>query len=276
MVSRVPLVLIALCALSACGAPSADSRSGRVRVREGLEVLQVPTRELDAGADQGLLTLFYFDPRHFDLRLFTAAAHGEARPADRWLEEFGLIAVVNASMYLPNQRSTGFMVDHERENNPALNPRFGGFLGFGTPDSTLSPWVFAGEDCPGFSLEEIRRDYPVVVQNYRLLDCRGEPFAWSDARAYSSAAIGRDRRGWLVFAHSGGPCRTGDFARWLAVPRFGLTDAHFVEGGPEASLMLRDSGQEFRVIGAWPGVRSPAFRDVPNVLGVVEREAAVE
>lgn len=271
MFLRVTLALVALCSVAGCGQSSGGPETGRIRIRDGLEVQQVATRELGAPADEGLLTLVYFDPARFDLRLLTAAEYGDPRPADQWLEEFGLIAVVNASMYLPNQRSTGLMVDHERENNPAVNPRFGGFLAFGTRDSTLTPWVFAGEDCDGFSLDALRRDYPIVVQNYRLLDCEGEPFTWSDSRAYSSAAIGRDRRGWLVFAHSGVACLTSDFARWLSLPRFGLTDAHFVEGGPEASLMLRDAGHEFRVIGAWPGVRASGFRSVPNVLGVVER-----
>lgn len=268
---RVLCGLLALTVLGACARSSDPAEAGRVRVRAGLEVLQVPVRELGSGADEGLLTLVYFDPEYFDLRLLTSAEYGDPRPADRWLEEFGLVAVVNASMYLPNQRSTGLMIDHDRHNNPAVNPRFGGFLAFGSADSTRPRWVFAGEDCDGFSLEELRRRFPVVVQNYRLLDCTGQPFGWSDSRAYSSAAIGLDRRGWLVFAHSGAACRTAEFARWLARPRFGLTDAHFVEGGPEASLMLRDGGQELRVVGTWPGVRSPGFRDVPNVLGVVER-----
>ena len=248
---------------------------GRIRLRAGLEVQQVAARDLGSASD-GLLTLLYFDPAHFELRLLTAAEHGDARSVDQWLEGFGLVAVVNSSMYLPNHRSTGLMVDHGRLNNPAVNPTFGGFLGFGSSDSTLDPWVFTGEDCEGFSVEKIRADYPVVVQNYRLLDCAGEPITWTDTRSYSAAAVGRDSRGWLVFAHSGTACPTSEFARWLALPRFGLTDAHFVEGGPDASLMLRDGGHELRVVGSWSGVRSSGFRDVPNVLGVLARPESEE
>ena len=69
----------------------------------------------------------------------------------------------------------------------------------------------------------------------------------------------------------GRPAGLAEFARWLAMPRFGLSDAHFVEGGPEASLMLRDGSHEFRVVGSWPGIRVPTFRDIPNVIGVVGR-----
>lgn len=268
---RLRVLLCVVLFLTACEERPGAGAAGRIRINEGLEVHQVPSGELGPTSESGLLTLFYFDPARFDLRLLTSAQHGAPRPVDAWLEEFGLVAVVNASMYLPNQRSTGLMVDHDRANNPAVNPRFGGFLAFGSPDSTRTPWVFAGEDCEGFSLEQLREDYPVVVQNYRLLDCDARPFAWSDARSYSSAAIGLDRRGWLVFAHSGIPCPTREFARWLAMPRFGLTDAHFVEGGPEASLMLRQGHHEYRVVGSWPGVRASGFRAVPNVLGVVAR-----
>lgn len=271
MLSRVTAVLTISLLLSACGEGAAPSFAGRIRLREGLEVQQVAVRDLGSASESGLLTLVYFDPAFFELRLLTAAENGDARPVDQWFEEFDLVAVVNSSMYLPNHRSTGLMIDHDHLNNPAVNPRFGGFLAFGTLDPDLDPWLFAGEDCEGFSLEEIRRDYPVIVQNYRLLDCAGEPITWSDTRSYSSAAIGRDSRGWLVFAHSGVACPTSEFARWLALSRFDLTDAHFVEGGPDASLMLRVGGQELRVIGSRPGVRPSGFRDVPNVLGVLAR-----
>ena len=274
--SRLITLLALPLLLAACEGSEDPSAAGRIRLRAGLEVQQVAARDLGSTSADGLLTLLYFDPAHFELRLFTAAEYDGARPADRWLEDFGLAAVVNSSMYLPNHRSTGLMVDHERLNNPAVNPTFGGFLAFGSSDSSLDPWFFTGEDCAGFSVEELRRDYPVVVQNYRLLDCAGEPITWSDTRSYSSAAIGRDSRGWLVFAHSGAAVPTSEFARWLALPRFGLTDAHFVEGGPDASLMLRDGGHELRVIGSWPGVRPSGFRDVPNVLGVRSRQEAEE
>jgi len=268
---RVISLIAAALALVSCQQQGDAVSAGRLRIRQGLEVHQVPTAELGPNGGSGLLTLFYFQPEYFELRLLTAAGQGPARPADEWLEDFGLLAVINASMYLPNQRSTGFMVDHEHSNNPAVNPRFGGFLAFGSSDSTVGPWHFAGSDCEGFSLQELRERYPVVVQNYRLLDCVGEVFEWSDDRSYSSAAIGLDKRGWLVFAHSGTTCKPQEFARWLALPRFGITAAHFVEGGPEASLMLRHGAQEFRVTGSWPGVRGSGFRDVPNVLGVVPR-----
>lgn len=265
------LAILVLPVLLACNGGADAGSAGRIRISEGLEVQQVPSSELGPTDETGLLTLFYFDPGQFRLRLLTAAEYGDARPVDAWLEEFDLVAAVNASMYLPNLRSTGLMVDHGRANNPAVNPRFGGFLAFGASDSTLPPWRFAGEDCEGFDLEALREAYPVIVQNYRLLDCDDEPFQWSDARSYSSAAIGLDRRGWLVFAHSGTPCPTREFARWLAQDRFGLTHAHFVEGGPEASLMLRYGPHEYRVTGSWPGVRATGFRAVPNVLGVVSR-----
>jgi uncharacterized protein YigE (DUF2233 family) len=273
-VKYAPLVLpFLLTGICACANSDGTPASGRVELREGLELHQVQVRELDPNRSGGLITLLYFDPARFDLQLLTAAGQGRARSADGWLEDFSLVAVINASMYLPNQRSTGLMVSRDGANNPAVNPRFGGFLAFGPVETGAPVWAFAGEDCDGFDLESLRRRYRTVVQNYRLLDCRGQPFEWSDSKEYSSAAVGLDRRGWLVFAHSGAACSTSDFARWLADDRFGLTDAHFVEGGAEASLMLRDGSNELRVMGSWPGVKPPSFREIPNVLGVVERRS---
>ncbi|HKK70377.1 MAG TPA: phosphodiester glycosidase family protein [Candidatus Krumholzibacteria bacterium] len=259
-----------------CGAePNAGgARPPFVTLEPGLEVVR---RWPEGGAQgrQDPVTLVHVDPARFEMRLLTAAEHGGARPVDRWVEDFDLVAAINASMYLPNERSTGYMVDDERVNNPAVNPRFGGILAFGARSDDVPPFRLVGLECGGVTLEDLQRDYRAIVQNYRLLDCRGEPIPWQDRKLYATAAIGVDQRGWLVLVHSGAPQQTADLARWLAREDWGLVAAHFVEGGHDASLYVTGGRETISVVGRYEGTAAPReFREVPNVLGVVRRGTA--
>lgn len=251
-----------------CGeTPAADLREGTVVVTPGLEVER--TRP---SSDAPLLTVVHVDPTRYELRLLTAQEHGRARTAKAWADDFSLTGVINASMYMPNLRSTGLMRRGDVVNNGAINPRFEGFLAFGPRREGLPPVRMAGSDCG--DVDSLLVDYDVVVQNYRLLDCEGEAIEWRDPKTYSSAAIGIDDRGWVVFAHSGGPCRTSDFSRWLADPERRIDAAVFVEGGPDASLHLDAHGYSLEVIGSYPGGASGGRgREIPNVVGFGPRGA---
>ena len=60
------LGFVAFVLLAACGARTvAPDASGRIQLREGLEVLQVPVSELGVAPEFGLLTLVYFEPGQF-------------------------------------------------------------------------------------------------------------------------------------------------------------------------------------------------------------------
>lgn len=259
--------------------PTADAagelprQEGRFELAEGLVVERHLAARGDDGRNPALVTLVRVDPTRYELRLLTAAAHGGPRGADRWLEDFGLAGVVNASMYLPNLRSTGFMVDGARTNNGAVNPRFGGFFCFGAAHDSLPPVVVAGVDCPGFSLERLRRDYRVLVQDYRLLGCSGDPVEWNAGQVYPGVALAVDEAGWAVFVHTTTPFRMREFSRWLARPELRLVGAVFAEGGSDSSLLVRVGEAELREVGRpLPGLAGRApFVAVPNVIGFAPR-----
>jgi hypothetical protein len=273
---------VAIAALLACGpslAGCGDSqgRSGEhaatLQPAPGIEVhRRWPPGRSEVGNRDLPVTLVHVDPERYEFRLLTAERHGAPRTAEQWLGEFDLLGVINASMYMPNLRSTGLMIDDDKLNNPAVNPRFQGVFAFGARDEADPPVVFTGTDCEGFDLDELRARYRSVVQNYRLLDCEGTPLHWEDRKLYSAAAIGLDRRGWVVFVHSGSPSRTQDLARWLAQPKWGLVAAHFVEGGTDASLLVQTERAKVAVIGGYEGgIGGRSFQAVPNVIGFVSR-----
>jgi len=187
---------------------------------------------------------------------------GRRRPAE-WLEDFGLVAVINAAMFQPNGRSTAMMVDGELVNNGYDHPSYEGYLAF-RPLAANSPSVqLLGRDCEGFDLLRIRSEYAAIVQNYRLLDCDGQPIAWRDRRNYPATAIGLGSDGALVFVHSGGALEMHRFAELLR-DQLGLRAAVFTEGGPQAALSVRFEGQDLQLGGIGEG----PLRSLPLVLGL--------
>lgn len=218
-------------------------------------------------------TLVRADPRRYPLRLLAArTVGGGRRTLPRWAAEFGLIGLVNASMYREDDHSTGLLVAAGQAMTETDNREMGGYLAF-DPVRPADPAVtIAGRSCPGFDLDALRGRYRSIVQDYRLLDCDGGPIAWKDEKVYSAAALGLDGAGNIVFVTSRPPHRMADFAALLASPEVGLRAALYVEGGPEASLFVRSGGRTFEEIGSYEtgfqeddGNRE--FWPIPNVVG---------
>ncbi len=251
----------------------------RSTLTQGLIVESVSVSiEPPVAAGDGIITLVRIDPAHFLPRLLTAEEHGSSRTAAGWAREFGLAAVINASMFLPGGKSTGLMVDGTQINNGRVNPGFGAFFAFDptSSDGGVAASMF-GRGCPEFDLEAIRRDYRVVVQNYRMLNCQRRPIMWKDPKIYSVAAVAVDRDGWIVLIHSRTPYRMREFNTMIADPRLGLTAAMFVEGGPEASLFVGADDVTIEKTGSWetgfnPNDSNSRSWRVPNVIGFVPRE----
>ncbi len=223
------------------------------------------------------LLLVRIDPAQHELGLYTAARDGGPRTAREWASDRGLTGAINASMFTDSMRSTGLMVDGDHVNNGTDNGAFGGFFAF-NPTGADPPVAMFGRGCPGFDLDAIRTRYRVVVQNYRLLDCDGGPIAWKDEKIYSAAAIATDRAGRVVFALMRTPYRMDAFSKLLAQPELDLVAAHYVEGGPEATVYLRAGGLEVEAVGSFESLfvendDNVRAWDLPNVIGFKPRTA---
>ena len=235
---------------------------------------EAPRRELVPGLtferaraqDLGCLALARIDPRRFRLVVHTAALDGGDRPVPSWAERFGLVAVINASMFREDHRSIGMLVSAAGENNAGDNARLGGFLFFDPVDPADAPVELTGRTCPGFDLAALRRRYRGVVQNYRMLECDGSPIPWADPKATTAAVLALDADGWVVLALSPSLLRMSDLTRVLAAPALRLRQAVYLEGGPEASLFIKAGREEIAEVGV-----GGVFWAIPNVIGFVPR-----
>jgi hypothetical protein len=226
-------------------------------------------------ASDECLTLVRIDPVRFELRVHTAAADGGARTAPRWAHDRGLVAVINTSMFGDDDRSIGILRSGRSVNRDRDNPRLGGFLAFDPVERSSPPVLMTGRNCAGFDLADLRRRYRGLIQNYRLLGCRGGAMRWSDPKIYSAAAVGLDRAGHVVFLHARAPMRMADFSRLLARRDLRLRAAMYVEGGPEASLFAAAGEMRVEEVGSFEtgfwDHSNRRFWPIPNILGAAPR-----
>lgn len=210
------------------------------------------------------------DLAHHRLRILSAARDGASRPATAWREAFHLTAVINAGMFHTNGDPVALIVD----NGVALsadNKAYLGYFAFDPVAKTDPPVLVTGRDCPHFSLADLRTRYRSIVQAPRLLGCAGEPLPWQDKKHYSAAAIGVDRQGRVILIHARAAFTMTELA--IAVGDLNLAGALFLEGGPEASLVVRGADGELSRVGSYEtgfvdNDTNQSFWWLPNVIGL--------
>lgn len=262
----------------ASGEPARAERALDRSSRSGIVVEQIVGPRTERTDGDGRVTLARFDLARYRLTLITEAENeGVWRTLPEWAARDRLAGGINAAMFEPEGRASGLLVDDGLERAPD-DPRFGGVLAFDPIDPRDAPFVMVGRDCRGVDLPALRARYRSLVANYRMLDCDGAAIAWVDPSAYSSAAFARDREGRFVLVHAETPYRMRDLAVTLADPALGLTDVHYVEGGPKASAWIDDgTGTPRSLVGSRvedDGHVERGPRPIPNVLGLVRRDGS--
>lgn len=277
---RSPLLMLALLVVPGC-APDPPQQPHRAASAQGWQALE-PGLDLGfllaprtPGAGDGFVRVLRIDPRHFELRLLTASAlDGRARTAKQWCEDQGLVAAFNASMYQEDYlTSVSLMRTREHTNNARLT-RHRAVLAFDRLDQEVPPVKIIDLECDEFDEWEGR--YGSFVQSIRMLSCSGENVWRQQSRKWSTAAIGLDEQGRVLFVHVRSPFTPHDLIDVLLELPLGLKSLMYAEGGPEAQLYIRGPGQEYEFVGSFEGAFGVADDNhrawpVPNVLGVVRK-----
>jgi hypothetical protein len=250
--------------------------SGWQEAAPGLEVGRFRAPQASAVGDS-MVTVVRADPGRYDLRLLSAKLLKlERNPtADEWTRDHGALAVINASMFQTDHRtSVGYMRDGEKVNNGRWNKDNAVFAA-GPKDPSLPAVQILDRQCQ--DAKALAERYRVVVQNIRMLDCAGgNTWARQDKR-WSTAAVGTDDAGRVLFIHARSPFSTHDFIDVLKALPLGLKRLMYVEGGPEASLYLKVGSQ---VLVAEMGSFETGFREdddnrlfwpLPNVIAIAPR-----
>lgn len=240
----------------------------------GLVVDRLPLpRPSEAHVGDAIATIARFDLRRYRLTFLTQR-DGAMRPLDRWAADFHLAGGINAGMFLPSGRPCGFV----KLRGEVLSARRAGNHEGAIAFDPLGRHAAMGIGGPGCAqnFDALGTQYGSILQARRLLiDCEGTPTNWRTGR-YSSAALGVDREGRAVLVHVRTPYRMHVLSRMLAAPELGLRGLVYMEGGPEASLVVNAEGQHLALMGSWEDGFHPAddlheMWDLPNVVGLTRR-----
>lgn len=265
-------ILCGALALSCLAIPAAPAQDSPGIVVERVRASRAP--EIAIG--DRIITIVRVDLRRYAFRFLTEARDGARRPLDRWMHDAGLAGGINAGMFLADGRTCGFM----QERGVVLNRRrprhWQAAIAFDPLARVDPPFAIAGPGCTR-DLDAAISSYGSVLQSARLLvDCAGRPQTDWRTRRYSAALLGSDREGRAVMVHVRTPYRMQHLAQMLAAPELGLRGLVYMEGGPEASLMVDAEGQDVTLIGSY----EDDFReddanhqlwDLPNVVGFAPR-----
>jgi hypothetical protein len=182
----------------------------------------------------------------------------------------GASAAINASLYQGDWRTAVGLMRSRHHVNHGRTGKDRAVLAFDPLEPGISPVRIIDRDCE--DLEVAGRSYAGLVQSIRMVSCRRKGVWAPSERRFSSAAIGLDGAGRLLFIHARSPWPVHLLVEALLAAPIDLRQAMYVEGGPEAQLYVRGGGTELSRIGASElGLTFPAHLPVPNVLAAVRR-----
>jgi hypothetical protein len=256
--------------------PGAARTESWVHLEPGLELGVFGSPHPTERGD-GLINVLRIDPGRFELRLLVASAFDtRPRTAREWCHEHGLVAAINASMYQEDHlTAVSLMRSRDHVNNPRLT-RDRTVLAFDRRTDDVPPVKIIDLECDDF--EEWSEVYGSFVQSIRMLSCNGENVWEPQARKWSTAAIGIDGDGRVLFVHVRTPFAMHDLIDALVALPLALRSLMYAEGGPEAQLYLRSGEREYEFVGGFESATSDAADNqqawaVPNVIAVARRES---
>ncbi len=228
-----------------------------------------------APGGDGKIAIVRIDPARFELRLLNASAPGEGAllTARAWAARVGASAAVNASMYQEDYRTSVSLMrtrDHVNQNRLSKDKAV---LAFDPVVSGVPPVRMVDRECD--DLDAATRAYSTLVQSIRMISCDRRNVWYPSERRFSTAAIGLDGRGKVLFIHARTPWPVHDLVAALLSLPIDLARAMYVEGGPEAQLWVRGGAHEVELVGGFEGPTRAANAGrawpVPNVIAAIRR-----
>ncbi len=228
------------------------------------------------------------DINNFDIDLYGSFLDdAEGKSVRSWALEKKLQVAINASMYLPdNKTSNGYMRSGSHINNGQLMERMSGFF-FTKPKKEGIAQCLIAENLNKSDkkskelFDSLLDSYEVAIQNFRILgnyreDIKESELLWEqDVNKFSIAAYGDDIDGNFYLIFSRAPLSVFEFGNYilsLSSEGLHLKNLLYAEGGSEAGLFLETRENQYFIAGI---VRNTPFSNiamaVPNVLGIKKK-----
>lgn len=220
------------------------------------------------------IRILRIDPSRFQLRLLNASTQNDKQrqSAKNWALSNGLIATINASMYQKDLlTSVSYMKTGNHINNKWVS-KDKTLLAFDPKDKTLPRVRIIDRECD--DLDQLRQQYETLIQSIRMVSCQGENVWSPQARKWSTAALGMDSTGHVLFIHVRSPYSTHNLINHLLALPIGIDRLMYVEGGSEAQMYINSGKTEHEFVGGYTSDGQGSFAwPIPNVIGIVRAQA---
>jgi len=248
------------------------------KLAEGIEICEVDAPK-KSHVNDSKLTIVRINPDKFDFFLFTATEHGKvSRTVNEWADSFNLEIVVNAGMYeLSNGLiNRGYMKNYDHCNNPTFNPTYNSMIALNAKDSLDPDFAILDLKCDAW--ENVKSDYHCYAQGMRMIDCNGEALGWNKKNQSCSMLVAAtDPEGNIYYVFTRSPYTHNEMISFLLSFPFELTNAIYIEGGPETSLYIKIGDKIIEKVGSYvsqtyPNDDNNHFWELPNVIGMRLKE----
>jgi len=220
-----------------------------------------------------LIRILKIDPKRFQFRLLNASASpGSKRlSAKKWARRHGLVAAINASMYQADKLTSVSLMKTFGHVNNRWYSKDRALLVFDPKKKSLPQTQILDRDCQ--SVDQLRTLYHTLVQSIRMISCDGKNVWEQQNKKWSTAAIGMNQEGDILFIHVRSPFSTHDLIDNLLKLPIQLKRAMYVEGGSEAQMFVHSGKTEMEFVGSYSAGATETDTNslawpIPNVVGI--------
>ena len=220
-----------------------------------------------------LIRILKIDPNRFQFRLLNASASSGSKrlSAKQWARQNGMVAAINASMYQADKITSVSLMKTFGHVNNSWYSKDRALLVFDPKKKSLPNTQILDRDCQ--SVDQLRTLYHTLIQSIRMISCAGKNVWEQQDKKWSTAAIGMDQEGNILFIHVRSPFSTHDLIDNLLELPIQLKRAMYVEGGSEAQMYIHSGKNELEFVGSYSTGANETDANslawpIPNVVGI--------
>jgi hypothetical protein len=244
------------------------------QIETGLQYAEVNGPKVSKFSDSKV-TIIKISPISFNFELILATeSDSNLRTIKDWCVLKNLTGGINSGMYLLKDHvsGSGLTQNFGHFNNPTVKESFNAMAVFNPKDKSL----------PSFQIVDMaNQDWKSVLQNYnscfqsiRMIDNTGTPVYWKHKPVLycSMSVLAVDKSGNVLFIFARSPYSSNEMINFMLNSDLNVKTAMYLEGGPEASIYLKNNDTEILKFGSYvsnacANDNNKELRKMPNVLG---------